>query len=277
VSSIDEKRVHGPDSDPRTAYIASETGVATVALVGERVGGVSLVYREPARDVAACGDRVLVATAEDVVKVVGEEAEALGFGPARAVGVDAYRTTLAGGEEGLARYDAEEGGTETWRSLGSVGEVRAIDGDLVASSEGVYRVAGEGAQYSGLDDASDVTSAGMPHAATSSGLYALGNGWLEALTGAFTVVTSDPRTASPGVLGRAHAVSTNEFYEHTAEGWRVRALPGEGTVVDVAYGDGTYAVTDEGTLLTNVDENWREHPIGVRDVRAIDVVNGADR
>ena len=278
MSTIDEKRVYDPDTDPETAYVASDSGVATVSLVGERVGGVSLARREPARDVATSGERVVVATDDDVVELTNGESRKLDFGPATAVAIDDRGAVLAAGERRLARYAAGENAAGEWRSLGqlSAGEIRAIDGDLVASSEGAYRIAGGEVRYSGLGDVSDVTSAGTPHAATSDGLYALANGWQGVLEGAFAVVTGDPRTATPSALGRAHAISGDGGYEYGGERWQPRTLPTEQSVVDVAYGAGVYAVTGDGTLLTDVGRGWREHPVGVRGVRAI-AVGGVDR
>ncbi|PSQ20662.1 hypothetical protein BRD01_13940 [Halobacteriales archaeon QS_8_65_32] len=68
--SLDEKRVHGPDTDPETAIVASETGVGIVSLAGGRVGSVSLRYREPAHDVATEDGRIVVGTDEGVLELV---------------------------------------------------------------------------------------------------------------------------------------------------------------------------------------------------------------
>jgi hypothetical protein len=297
--SLDEKRVHGPDTDPETAIVASETGVGIVSLAGGRVGSVSLRYREPAHDVATEDGRIVVGTDEGVLELVvpadgndpdGRAIRELGGpAPTTALAVDEQGTVLAGGDGGLARRN----GNREWHSLGSVeprepmGETRAIDGDFLASSEGVFRVAGDELRYSGLDDAADVSSVGIPHTATAEGLYALGNGWLAILEGGFSVVAADPETAGPGALGRAHAVSSedggadggsddngssddgSEVYEHVDGNWQRRALPTDDRVVDVAYGKRPYAVTEKGTFLVSDGDEWRTHPLGLRGVRAL--------
>lgn len=277
MSSIDEKRVYDHTTDPETAYVASDTGVASISIVGEQVGEISLGYRDPARDVVTIGERIVVATPENVVALVDGEVTELGFGPATAVGVDPHGAILAGSEGTLARYeDGDAEAEDGWRTIGSVGEIRAIDGDLVASSEGVYRLVSDELRYSGLDDVADVSSAGTLRAATPGGLYTLGNGWLKTVDGAFSVVTGASRPTSTGTGERAHAVGTAGLYEYAAEGWQRCVLPVEERVVDVAYGTGVYAVTDEGTLLTDAGEGWRGHPLGVRGVRAIDVAGDVD-
>lgn len=281
MSSIDEKRVYARNTDPETAIVASETGAANVSLAGGRVGRVSLRYRDAAADVAARDERALVATDAGVLDLAGEEPYTLGASngdgndtpsPASAVAIDDSGRALAASGEVVFRYEDGDG-EGTWRRLGAAGEIRAIDGDLVASREGVFRIDEEGLRYSGLDDAFDVASAGTPHAATSEGLYALGNGWMAVLEGAFSTVTADPGTASTGTLGRAHAIGDIHVYEHVESDWQRRAIPIDERVVDVAYGEGTYAVTDDGTLLVDDGEDWRTHPLGLRGVRAFAVVS----
>lgn len=262
MSSIDEKRVYDPDTDAETAFVASDTGLAAISIAGGRVGNVSLRYREPAYDVVTTEDRVLVATDEGVLELATEGARELGGGPVVTVALDDRGRVLAGGGETLSRLDDGR-----WRALGSVGEIRAIDGDLVASEEGIYRIVGDEPRYSGLGDVWDVTSAGRPHAATAEGLYALANGWTDVLMGAFSVVSADPRTATHGALGRAYAVGDDACFEHTAEGWERRS-PTKAEILDVVYGEGTCAVTAEDLLLAD-GEDWRTHPLGLEGVHAL--------
>jgi hypothetical protein len=278
MSSLDEKRVHDPNFEPERAVVASETGVAFLSIAAGRVGSVSLAHREPAADVATNGDRIVVASEEAVLELDGEEVEELGYGPASAVSIDDRDRVLAACEDGLARHEDGE-----WRSLGSVGpdgsvgEIRAIEGDLLASITGVYRITNGELRYSGLEGTRDVTSVGTPRAATDTGLYALGNGWLEELDSEFTTVSADPETSSPGALGRAHAAGPGGFYEHVEGGWQRRALPIEEPVADVGYGETAYAVADDGTLLIEDDgkenERWRTHPLGLQGVRALAVAS----
>jgi hypothetical protein len=279
MSSIDEKRVHDPDSEPERAVVASETGVAVLSIAAGRVGSASLAHRALATDVATSGDRIVVASEGDVLELgerdgeAVEKVEELGYGPASAVSIDDRGRVLAAGDGELARREDDE-----WHSIefvesdGPAGEIRAIEGDLIASAAGIYRLADGRVRYSGLEGVRDVTSVGVPHAATEGGLYALGNGWREVLDGAFETVGADPETSRPGALGRAHAVSTEGSYAHTEDGWQRRALPTDEAVVDVAYGETVYAVTERGTLLIGDDETgetWRTHPLGLRDVKAL--------
>jgi hypothetical protein len=276
MSSLDEKRIYDPDSEPERAVVASGTGVAFLSIASGRVGSVSLAHREPAADVATSNDRVVVASEREVLELDEGEAETLGYGPASAVSIDDRGRVLAAGRRGLARWENGE-----WRSLevgsdGPAGESRAIEGDLIASAAGVYRIASGELRYSGLEAARDVTSVGTPRAATDAGLYALGNGWLKELDGEFATVSTDPGTSSPGALGRAHAASTEGLYAHAEGDWQRRALPTEEPVVDVAYGETVSAVTERGTLLIADDEAegvWRTHPLGLREVHALAITS----
>ncbi|EMA54927.1 HVO_0234 family beta-propeller protein [Halococcus salifodinae] len=269
MSSIDEKRVYGPDSDETALFVASETGLARVAVVGARIGEIELLDRDATNDLAVHDDRLAAATDEDVFLGTGEDAESTGFGRAAAVGSDG--TLLAAAPDGTVarRIDGE------WEIAGAVEEPHAIDGSLIAAADGVYRCTGTDCQHVGLDDANDVAAAGTPHAATTDGLYRLGNGWLPALDGTFSMVSTDRGTAELGAIGRAHAATAETLYRHTEGEWS--AVDGvDRAVVDVAYGraksasgGGVYAVTADGTLLSETDDGWRDHPLGLRGVRAV--------
>ncbi|WP_327050522.1 HVO_0234 family beta-propeller protein [Halomicrococcus gelatinilyticus] len=261
--SIDEKRVYGEREGATTVYVAADIGVATVAVSDDIVGEFGITHRCTALDVATRrgGDdaaaRLAVATDEDVLD---DAFEPLDFGPAVAVGFDGDDLLAASPDGTLARRPA---GSEDWRELGSVGEVRAIDGDLVATDEGVDRALDDGVQHAGLDDVRDVAAAETPLAATADGVYRLGNGWMQEYEGDVRVVAADGdrvHAATPGGL----------FARHDGE-WEAESLPAGSAVVDVAYGDGTYAVTADGTLLVTVGDGWRHRSIGLRDVAAIAV------
>lgn len=269
MSSIDEKRVYGPDSDETALFVASETGLARVAVVGARIGEIELLDRDATNDLAVHDDRLAAATDEDVFLGTGEDAEPTGFGRAAAIGSDG--TLLAAAPDGTVarRIDGE------WTTVGTVTEPQAIDGDLVAAADGVYRCTGTDCQHVGLDDANDVAATGTPHAATADGLYRLGNGWLPVLDGVFSMVSTDRWTAEPGAIGRAHAATDETLYRH-ADGEWTTVDDVDREVVDVAYGGkesgsegGVYAVTADGTLLSETDDGWRDHPLGVADVRAL--------
>jgi hypothetical protein len=283
VSSIDEKRVHEGTEHATEVAVATGTGLARVSVVGDRVGGIELRRRCVARDVAAAEGRLAVATDEDVLVAADESDasdagddrgsfESTGFGPATAVGFDG-NALLAAGEGTVARHDDGD-----WRPVGELDGVRAIDGDLLAADAGIYR-AGDRLRGVGLDAGRDVAAAGTPHAATETGLYRLGNGWLDALDGDFLAIDADPATAEPGALGRAHAATRDALFEHAGERngrgddgeWLPVDVPGEGSVVGIAYDTGVYAVTRGGTFLVDAGEGFRTHPLGLPDVAALAV------
>lgn len=286
MGTIDEKRVYGDRSGATEAYVACGVGVVRVSVSGDSVGEFGLRERCDARDVAATDGAIAVATDEDVlVRAPGDDSDAVfeptAFGPAVSVGW-AEGDLLAAGPDGrVARLDR---GASGWNSL-SVPEVLsvcAVDGDLVGTDAGVYRVRGDDLEHVGLTDVRDVSAAGIPLAATANGLYALGNGWIRSREGDFAVASADPASES-GRLERAHAVAGREVYEHADGEWPARG-EFEDRVVDVAYGEATYAVTEAGTFLAaetgrgeegrdgDVEvEGWRSHPLGMRDVRAVAV------
>ena len=290
MSSIDEKRVYADQTGTVTAYVAADLGVATVSVSGDIVGEFSLVERCTARDVATTARGVAVATDDGVFLGSGETFEPVDvdagesadsdagepansdasapFGAATAVtGLDG--DVVAADDDGrVARYDGE------WTSIGACGEVRALDGDLVAAGDGAYRITDDSLASVGLDDVRDVASAGVPHAATPDGLFRLGNGWMDAVTGDFRVV--DAATV-PGTSGAsslvAHAATPDAFYERTDDDWRERALPVEERVAGVAYGPGAVlAVTDAGTLLVDAGDDFRHRALGLPGTRAVAVV-----
>ncbi len=284
MDSIEEKRVFGDREGALTAYVASAIGVVRVRVAGDTVGEFGLCARCTACSVAATRSSVAVATDEDVREfaledepddtadeapaAAGDETFAeTGFGPAVAVGYDDGELLAAGRDGRVARRPA---GTDEWTTLvDELGAtVRAIDGDLVGTDDGVYRVHDDGLDHAGLTDVRDVSAAGVPLAATADGLYKLGNGWMEVLEGDFETVAADPRS-EPGRLVRAHAVSESGLYECAADGeWQAlegSSDPGE-RVVDFGYGDAVYAVTADGTFLSATDGGWRTRTLGVTEV-----------
>ncbi|MDS0297482.1 hypothetical protein NDI76_01835 [Halogeometricum sp. S1BR25-6] len=284
MPTIDEKRVYTDNTGTETVFVATGAGVVAVSVSDDLVGGFGIAHRCTARDVAAGGGTLAVATDEDVFRADltaagddgvnadadggGTEAaealafEAAGFGPAAAVGFG-DGSLLAGDDEGrVARFDGGESGENgEWTDLGRVGGVRAADGPLVAAADGVYRI-GDGLSHVGLDDARDVAGS-EPLAATGAGLYKLGNGWMDVLSGEFDAVSVDG--------GRAHAAGDGDLYARGDGGeWSRVPLPVAGDVAAVTHGrDATYAVTDAGTFLVRLPgEEWRHQILGLRDVAA---------
>ncbi|WP_265109352.1 HVO_0234 family beta-propeller protein [Halosolutus halophilus] len=289
MHTIEEKRVYGDRSGAVDAYVTSSIGVVRVRVAGDAVGEFGLCDRCDARDVAATrtGDDAAVAIATDEdVRVLdgtpaseseGERADdatfvGTGFGPAVAVGYDGRALLAADADGRVARRTGDD-----WETLedGAIETVTAIDGDLVGTGTGVYRVHANGLDHAGLTDVRDVSAAGIPLAATADGLYKLGNGWMAIRDEPFDVVAADP-LGDRGRLGRAHAVADRTVYAHDPadDEWRAMDEPPE-TVVGIAYGESVYAVTERGTFCAANDGDgpgtWRSQTIGVGDVTGIAV------
>lgn len=254
MTSIDEKRVYSDQEGTTTVLVATELGVARVDVSGDIIGEFSLAHRCVARDIAATDESLAVATDEDVLD---DEFSPLEFGPAVAVGFDGD-DLLAAGEDGkLARYDG------SWRELTTLDDVRAIDGTLVATAEGIYRILPDGVQHVGLNDVRDVSATGTPLAATADGLYKLGNGWMDVVEGDFRVVSA--------TNGDAYAATPDTLVFRDGADWREVSLPVAEPIVDVAFGDGVYAATETGTFLATIGDGWRNRHLGLAGVTSISV------
>ncbi|MFB6154331.1 MAG: hypothetical protein ABEJ22_00430 [Haloferacaceae archaeon] len=264
--TLEEDRIFDERTGKMDVLVACGTGVVRVAASERRVGRFGMAHPCTARGVATAGGRVAVATDEDVLR---DEFERTGFGPAAAVGFTAGGLVAGDGGGRVARL-ADDGGA--WEEVGTVGAVRAIDGSLVAAGDGVYRVddgdSDVGVDYAGLDDVRDVSGHGVPLAATGDGLYALGNGWMDELPGAFDAV-------SVGASGRAAAAGDGGVFVREAGGseWTESDLPLDERVVALTHEQSTtVAVTDEGTLLLRGEgDEWWTQPLGLRDVAGVAV------
>lgn len=291
--SIEEKRVYAGTAGRTDAYVATGSGVVRVALSADKVGAFDMVAREPARDVAVlprddAPDLVGIATPDGLrVAPVGDDPE---FDP---IAADADPAVAVGVHDGAFLVAAEDGGIDrvavggadsdpTATPIGTVSEPRAIDGPLVAAGDGVYQVTGNGGGGGnpaltavGLDDARDVAGAGMPLAATGSGLYWLGNGWMTALEGTAEAVAADGD-------GHAMAVVDGEIRVHGGEEgdngtdawdgatWGETDLPVDEVAVALGYGPGiSVIVTAAGTLCVDAGDGWRHQVVGVRDVAGV--------
>ncbi|WP_411965130.1 hypothetical protein [Haloferax sp. YSMS24] len=259
--SIDEKRVYADKSGKQTVYVAAEMGVVSVDVSDDLVGGFRIDHRCSPRDIVGSPGEVAVATDEDVLLVHDDAYHELDFGPATTVGFHRNRVVAADESGRIARY-----GEDGWEELGTVEDVRALDGSLVAAADGVYRIGDSGLTHVGLDDVNDVSDPagrlgsddGTLFAATDSGLYWLGNGWMDALEGTTTVVASMPD-------GRAHAVGPDGLVSLEAEEWVADPIPMDETVVGVAHdARAAYAVTDAGTFcVRTVKDDWRTQVLGL--------------
>jgi len=276
VLSLSEKRMYGQTRPETHAYVGSGLGVTRVETAGGQIGRFSLAERCSARDIAGANGEIAVATDEAVLISTDDGFAATGFGPATAVSYDADGL-VAAGQGRVARYDDGE-----WWEMGAVDDVRALASDLVAAADGVYGL--PGCAYLGLHDAADVAG---PFAATADGLYrrdategtvGTRENWAIVRSGAHGVVASDGE--------RTHAAEADTLYELTdTDGaspdphWQACDLPVRERVVDVTYGQDTYAITEDGTFLVDTaDEStadgrggWRGRSLGVPDISGIAV------
>ena len=289
--SIEEKRVYAGTAGRTDAYVATGSGVVRVALSADKVGAFDMVAREPARDVAALpraeeADLVGIATAEGLrVAGVGDDPdfEPVAGDSAVAAGVHDGAFLVACGDGSIDRVEVDGAvSAPTVNSIGSVSDPRAIDGPLVAAADGVYQVTGgddpsasRALTAVGLDDARDVAGAGIPLAATGSGLYWLGNGWMTAFEGAAEAVAADGDGHAMAVVDgeiRVHAGEESESGTDAWDGqtWRATELPVDEDAVALGYGPGvSVAVTAAGTLCVDAGDGWRHQVVGVRDVAGV--------
>jgi len=274
MSTISEKRVYDDAAPPTPVFVAAEQGLVVARLSDDAVGEFSLARRGTARDLAVGADGTL-ALATDEATLVAPDADPdrfheTEFDAATAVSVvdGPERAVVAADESGeIARLslaaDAEPDGD--WETLGTVDDVRAIDGRLVAAAAGVRRITDAGLDDAGLDDARDVAARGAPLAAVGSGLYELGNGWMIAREGTHEVVATDGE--------RAHAVDADGGVVGRERGggeWSDLSLPTDDRIVDFAYtDDAVVAATETGSLLANAGEGWRSRAVGVTGVQAV--------
>ena len=278
MGHMEEDRIYADRLGKSDVFVATEMGVAVVSVSNDRIGQFSLDHRCLAHDVAATGGRLLVATDEDVLLVedaTDRSYETTGFGPAVAVGFP--DGPVAAGPDGrVARYHEER---EEWERVGTVGDVRAIDGDLLAAGDGVYRV-GENLEHVGLDDARDISTAGTPLAATGDGLYRLGPGWTRDIDGVFTVVAGAAANENPATdSDRAHAATDETLYERVEGAWKVSPVPADDPLVDVGYvaDGGVVAVTAAGQMLIDPvaakdgATGWRSRSLGLPGLSALAV------
>lgn len=288
MGELDEDRVYDAKTGKQIVYAATGIGVVAVEASRERVGRFGLEHRCEARDLTAEGGLLAVATDEDVLVFDGETYAETGFGPAVAVGFDEDDLSAAGpdGELGRVVHAVEafgnggaDSGEADWLTVTDVdGAIRAIDGPLVAASDGVYRFTADGIFDVGLADVRDVVGTGSPRAATGDGLYRLGNGWLDDLAGAFQMVSVG--TVADG-SERVHAATDETLYELdpvNESGWTPREIPAPvEPVVDVTYGERAYALTADGSFLIDRGDTWTSRSLGVPGAAALAVHDGRSK
>lgn len=268
MGDMEEDRIYADTLGKTDLYVATGLGVAEVSVSNDRIGQFSLAHRCTARDVAADGTRVLVATDADVlaIETTGDDRTGASLGFGRAVAVGVADAPLAAAPDGtIARYTDGE-----WVDLGTVEGTRAIDGPLVASENGIFRV-DDGLDRVGLDDVFDVSGTETPYAATGSGLYRLGPGWTRDVEGGFRFVSAAD--------GQAHAGTAEALYTREDGAWRERDVPTDEQLVDVGYvaDGGVVAVTASGTCLVDPvaakdgASGWRSRSLGLPETAALAV------
>jgi len=220
MQTLTEKRVFGSKFGTTELFVASETGLVEVSVSADQIGEFGLAHRGVVQTVAVDDRGVLFGTDDGVLHsdrdtddesrtaqsrafsplgdAVGETV-AVGWGPGGPVAADT---------EGVVFEWSKEGGE--WHRLGETGGVRAVDGGLVAASDGVYRLTDDGMDHVGLSDVRDVAGHGTPLAATGDGLFTLGNGWQRVETEAFDRVASDGH-------GHAHAIGSAGLFRRTGD------------------------------------------------------------
>lgn len=295
--SIEEKRVYAGRAGRTDAYIATGSGVVRVSISADKIGGFELVADTPTADVAVRAKRggpplLALATDEGLrVAPLSDETSDLTLSTVTdspAIAVDGTeKGFLVGTAEGTIEHleivstavDTDGATVEHTHTaqIGSVPEPRAIDWPLIATVEGVYQVDSTGTHETltrvGLGDVNDVSGVGVPLAATTDGLYWLGNGWMTAINRPTTLVASDGD-------GHAMAVVDGEMIVHNGgesdpsgwdgNTWTTHPLPVDETPVAVGYGPGVSAVvTEAGTVCVDVGDGWRHHVVGVRTVRSV--------
>lgn len=265
MHDLAEDRIYDEGDGGVTAYVAAESGVVAVSVAGNQVGRFRMDHRTTARDLAADGPNLVVASEDDVLlRHPGGEYERAGFGPAVAVGIDAGDVVAAGPEGRIGRQVDGE-----WFEIADLdAAVRAVDGALVGAADGAYRATPDGLEYVGLDDVRDVDAAG-PLAASREGLYELGNGWMAVASDPFDAVAVSPAGQ------RAHAAG-EALLARVGSEWRALDVEVPDRVAAIAHAEGTYVITVDGTMLAHAgagdgvtedpEADWRTRSLGVEDV-----------
>ena len=264
--TLDEKRVYGDTREETAAYVASALGVTRVELAGDQIGRFSLAHQCSATGIAGADGQLVVGTDDEVLVGTADGFAETDFGPADAVAIVDGTPVAASPDGEIARLDGDD-----WEAVGSVARVRRMDGDLVAASDGVYRIDSGLSELGVGKTVRDVAAAG-PYAATADGLLASdGEHWERLVGGDCTLVAAD--------ADRAHAISEDGLLERRDDDWHVVALPVDAAMADLTHGESLYAVTANGTFLVYAapglspdgQGGWRSRELGVRDVAGVAV------
>lgn len=274
MGDVSDDRVYDDEGPAATAFLGTVDGVVTLDISTDRIGRFALEYGAVVRDLAVVGDRVAVATAEDVVILDGDGVAATGFGEAIAVG--GRDDLLAAGPEGhIARLS---GGV--WTTVGDLQDVRSMAGPFVGTGSGVYRV-GDEIAYEGLVGANALAADGPGWAGTHEGLYRIADGGLER-EGVIRAVAADGAAV--------HAATAEALFERDPDAgeragpsaWTDLDPPVESPIAALTHGpagpDGErtlLGVTVEGVAVlrpaasADGGEEWRRRTLGFEGIAGL--------
>ncbi|NUE01458.1 hypothetical protein HUB97_02990 [Halorubraceae archaeon YAN] len=269
MQTLIEKRVFGEQFGTTEVCIATELGLVVVSVSADQVGEFSLSYKGAVSSVAVTAERVAISTPDGVytASTDGEEyGEFANQFPSESVAVGFGSTGLFTADSDGAVFRINSDGSVT--NLGDTAGVRSIDPPLIAAADSVYRISGDELIEAGLSDVNDVSGIGTPFAATTDGLYTLGNGWMETLDGPFSLVASDGHE-------RAHAVGEDGLFVGVNDVWDAEPFPVDEPISAIAHGSGIVAaVTAIGRLCINAGDGWRHQLLGLKRPTSIAVAHG---
>jgi len=268
MGEMADDRIYADRRGKTRVLVGSDLGVTLVETSDDRVGRFRLVRRGQVDAIAAGDGRAVIGTDEAVHLAADgdiETFEALGFGPAVAVGTDGPVAAAPDGT--VARHEAGE-----WRTLGTVEDPAAIDGEWIAAGDGLYRIGEDSLERRG-PPARDVADGSVPIAATDDGIVRYADGeWTIERRGTFHAV------ASRGP--EAHAVGETGLSEHRDGEWVERPVPTDERIVALGYGQGPIAITAAGTILVDPPAakdgatGWRSRSLGLASVTGLAVADG---
>jgi len=265
--ALDAKRVYADKREETTVFVASDMGVTRVEVAGDQIGRFSLAHDEAATSIAGEDGKLVVGTESDVLVGTGDGFAETNFGAAAVVGLDDGAPLAVDPDGTVARLEGDD-----WVTVGSVTGPRRMDGNLLATKDGVVRVAAGLYDMAAGPAVRDVAAAG-PYAATADGLLSYADEeWTRAAGGDCTLVASDGE--------RVHAVSDDGLLVGRDGGWEVHDLPAETALADLAHGESLYAVSADGTVFVHAEPDlspdgqggWRSRALGVRNVTGLAVL-----
>lgn len=254
MSDLAEDRVFTNENEATDVFVATEIGIIVVSVSGDRFGRFGVAHRCSPSDITGRNDILAVATETDVLWGRDREFEGTEFGPATAVGIHEDAIISADANGRIERYVGDR-----WTEIGTVdAPVTVIDGSLVVTEAGLYRIEADARSLQPIDNRSvtDVADSAAL-AATDTGLYTIAEEWNQELEGDFSAV------AASGA-DHALAVDSGELWQRWDANWTTIKHGDETSIADVAVGERGYAITETGRLL--VGPSFRGRSLGLTDV-----------